>query len=109
MQSDSSGLLESLAVTLFCIVALAAIHRNDSDAPVCQAERVAIGLQRAATPVHPVDTGIEAEIKDMLRHDSEHGTKNHRARALLREAWRAAIIRRTDAHRVSTGVSPIRL
>ena len=69
MQSDSSGLLESLAVGLFCIVALAAIHRKDGDAPVCQAERVAMGPQRAATPVHPVDTGIEAEIRDMLLHD----------------------------------------
>jgi hypothetical protein len=30
---------------------------------------VAIGPQRAATPVRPVDAGIEAEIKDMLLHD----------------------------------------
>jgi hypothetical protein len=67
MQSDSSGLLESLAVGLFCIVALAAIHRKDGDAPACQAERV--GPQRAAAPVHPGDAAIEAEIKDMLRHD----------------------------------------
>lgn len=69
MQSDSSGLLESIAVGLFCIVALAAIHRKDGDAPVCQAERVAIGPQRAATPLRPVGAGLEAEIKDMLLHD----------------------------------------
>jgi hypothetical protein len=69
MPSDSSGLLESLAAGLFCIVALAAIHRNDGDAPTCQAERVAMGPQRAAAPVRPGDAAIEAEIKDMLLHD----------------------------------------
>jgi hypothetical protein len=69
MQSASSGLLESVAVGLFCIVALAAIHRKDGDAPACQAERAATGPQRAATPVHRWDAAIEAEIKDMLLHD----------------------------------------
>jgi hypothetical protein len=69
MQSDSRGLLETLAVGLFFIVALVAIHREEGDAPDCQAERMAIGPPRAATPVHPVDAGIEAEIKDMLLHD----------------------------------------
>ncbi|MDB5517553.1 MAG: hypothetical protein JWQ17_4311 [Tardiphaga sp.] len=69
MQSDSSGLLETLAVGLFCIVALAAIHRKDGDAPACQAERAATGPRRAATPVHRGDAPIETEIKDMLLHD----------------------------------------
>jgi hypothetical protein len=69
MQSDSSGLLESLAVGLFCMVALAAVHRKDGDARVCQAERVALAPQRAATPVHPGDAAMEAEIRDMLLHD----------------------------------------
>jgi hypothetical protein len=69
MQSDSSGLLESLAVGLFCMVALAAVHRKDGDAPVCQAGPVAMGPQRASTPVHRGDAAIEAEIRDMLLHD----------------------------------------
>jgi hypothetical protein len=69
MQSASSGLLETLAIGLFCIVALAAIHRKDGGAPACQAERAATGPRRAATPVHRGDAPIEAEIKDMLFHD----------------------------------------
>jgi hypothetical protein len=69
MQSYSSGLLESLAVGLFCLVVLAAIHRKDGDAPACQAERVAVAPRSAAAPVHPVDPVIEAVIKDMLLHD----------------------------------------
>jgi hypothetical protein len=67
MQNDSSGLLESLAVGLFCMVALAAIHR--SDAPACQAGRIATAPQRTATPVDPRDATMEAGIKDMLLHD----------------------------------------
>lgn len=69
MQSDSSGFLESLAVGLFCIVVLAAIHRKDGDTPVRHVERVAMAPQRAATPVQRGDAAAEAEIKDMLLHD----------------------------------------
>jgi hypothetical protein len=69
MQKGSSGLLESIAVGLFLIVALAAICRKDGSAPVCQDERVAIAPQPAATPVPPKDAAIEAGIKDLLLHD----------------------------------------
>ena len=69
MQSDSSGLSESLAAGLFCIVALAAIYWEDGNAPVCRAERVAMAPPPAATPAHPADAGLEAAIKDMLLHD----------------------------------------
>jgi hypothetical protein len=68
MQSDT-GLLEALAVGLCCVVALAPIHSKDRDAPVCQAEHVAMGPQQTAAPVHPADAAIEAGIKDMLLHD----------------------------------------
>jgi hypothetical protein len=69
MQSDSSGRLESFAISLFCIVALAAIYWKDGNAPVCRAERVAMAPLPAASPVHPADAGIEAGIRDMLLHD----------------------------------------
>jgi hypothetical protein len=67
MQGDSSGLLESIAAGLLCVVALAAVHRNDGDAPVCRAEPAAI--QRAAPPVQRGNAAIEAEIKEMRLHD----------------------------------------
>ena len=70
MQSGSSGLLESLAAGLLCIVVLAAITRRDGgDIACCQAQRVAIAPEPAAHPVQPVDARTEAEIKDMLLHD----------------------------------------
>jgi hypothetical protein len=66
---DSSGLLESIAVGLFCIVALTAIYRKDGATPIRHAEHVAIASRPAAIPVHPVDAGIEAAIKEMRLHD----------------------------------------
>lgn len=69
MPSDSSGLLEALAAGLVCLVALAAAHKENGDAPACQAERVAIGLQRAATPVRHKNAAMDAEIREMLLHD----------------------------------------
>lgn len=69
MPSDRSGLLESLAAGLFCMVALTAIHREGGAAPACRAERAAIAPERAEAPVHPKDTAIEAGIRDMLLHD----------------------------------------
>jgi hypothetical protein len=70
MQSNSSGLLESVAVSLLCIVVLAAIYRRSGDDVVCcGAPSVAIAPEPAAHPVQPVDARMEAEIKDMLLHD----------------------------------------
>jgi hypothetical protein len=69
MQSDSSGILESIAVGLLCVVVLAAVYRKVGGEPAGQAERVAVVTQPAANPVEPVDARTEAEIKDMLLHD----------------------------------------
>jgi hypothetical protein len=69
MRGDSSGLLETIAAGLCCIVALAAIYREDGDALVCRPERVAVVLQPAASFVRPADAKMAAEIRDMLLHD----------------------------------------
>jgi hypothetical protein len=69
MQSGSSGLLESLAAGLLCVVVLAAVYRKDRDGHVCQTERVAIVHQPAAIPLQPMDPRMEADIKDMRLHD----------------------------------------
>jgi hypothetical protein len=69
MQRDSSGLLETIAAGLFCIVALTAICRKDADAPVCRPERVAVVPQPAAAPIRPMDAEITSEVRDMLLHD----------------------------------------
>jgi hypothetical protein len=71
MQRNSSGLPETIAAGLFCIVALTAIYRKDGNAPVCRPERVAIAPQPAAVPIYPADAGIgiEPAIKDMLLRD----------------------------------------
>jgi hypothetical protein len=69
MQSGSSGLLESVAAGLFCIVLLAAVYRKDVDRSVCQTECIAMAHQPRAVPPQPTDARIEAEIKDMLLHD----------------------------------------
>jgi hypothetical protein len=60
-----NGMLEMIAVVLFCAVAVTFVHQKVGAAPVGEVEHVVVASQLSGTDRNPA----ELAIKDMLLHD----------------------------------------